>query len=225
MKMDKLKKTCERCKNFNGAGIGRSDVLISCRLYKSGTFSTYIKGSPDAAISMHKYLYPHRPTWCPINKKYNDDVVQNVSIEKTEIKKMDDIVTVVRYKRVLDEYGYAHNLGGVTYWCEINYTKEKITVFPAICSLEDNFSKQKGTSIARKHKQSGIGFVISYTPEWRDDPLLEAISSQLEELLSKIADDDKVYWLNAESKHRLEAPLIKLLYNNNFHVTNKLIFD
>jgi len=81
-----------------------------------------------------------------------------------------DIVEIVRYFRNRDyrlpinedgTYPTA-SFGGMTGICLLDYVKNTLTVYPAFCRDDDNFSKDEGFYWATVNKDGGLGFFMPF---------------------------------------------------------------
>jgi hypothetical protein len=66
------------------------------------------------------------------------------------VKEKPTKVRVIRYLRKVDDCGYDHNLGGVTFLFDMDYEARTVEIRHAICSPSDNFERTAGIRIAEE---------------------------------------------------------------------------
>ena len=75
------------------------------------------------------------------------------------------VVEVVRYFRRWDvKNDQISSRGGVTCICVLDYDKLILTIYPAICSMEDNFDKEVGFNIASVNRDYNNGITMKFNP-------------------------------------------------------------
>ncbi len=85
-------------------------------------------------------------------------------VKGAQVKQKPDIVTVARYFRRYDDMLDAtSSAGGLTVICVIDYSVGTLTVYPAFCSINDNFDKTTGMSQATARQLRNEGIVMQYS--------------------------------------------------------------
>lgn len=91
------------------------------------------------------------------------DPVAGIGLKPMSQPKKPSVVEVIRYFRGTDfKTGYTHNLGGMSAICQLDYEKNKITVFPAFCREDENFDREVGLKLAKEAKAKKLGFIVPF---------------------------------------------------------------
>ena len=118
-----------------------------------------------------------------------------------------DVVRVTRHFRRYDLYTESvASHGGISAVCHLDYVNNLITVYPAMCSAEDNYDKEMGLALAETREKHDIGFVIKF------DKTLSIRVNIYQALYQKycMRFKDSVIYLNEAAKHSIEVSLVHL---------------
>ena len=118
-----------------------------------------------------------------------------------------DVVRVTRHFRRYDLYTESvASHGGISAVCHLDYVNNLITVYPAMCSAEDNYDKEMGLALAETREKHDIGFVIKF------DKTLSIRVNIYQALYQKycMRFKDSVIYLNEAAKQSIEVSLVHL---------------
>lgn len=126
------------------------------------------------------------------DKDFGADEYKNKQASTKKSTPKPNVVEVIRYFREYDSfYGQLSSRGGMTALCELDYKKKIITVYPAFCSDEDNFSRELGTKMAHLHRDQNLGFIVPLKPN-------TSISGNI------FGNAALVHWLSDASRRKFE---------------------
>ena len=139
----------------------------------------------------------------------------------THIKSKNDPVAspvkndVVRVTRHFRRHSFHNDCvashGGIATVCHLDYVHNLITVYPAMCSAEDNYDKEMGLALAETREKHDIGFIIKF------DKTLSIRENIYQALHQKYCMMFKysVIYLNEASKQSIEASLVHLFMGDD----------
>lgn len=76
-----------------------------------------------------------------------------------------NIVEVTRFLRLKHADGKTRGNGGVTLKFVIHHAEQMLEIFPAVCVIEDTFTKEAGWQLTETRKILKTGIVTRYFPE------------------------------------------------------------
>jgi hypothetical protein len=119
-----------------------------------------------------------------------------------------DIVRVTRHFRRFDFYteSVASN-GGIAAVCHLDYKNNLITVYPSLCSVEDNYDKEIGLALAEVREKHDIGFMVKFD---KDISIRENLYHAIYQQYCVGHKQNQVIYLNDISKQTIEIKLVKL---------------
>ena len=142
-------------------------------------------------------------------KSKNDLASKNDPVASPE---KNDIVRVTRHFR---RHSYHNDCvashGGIAAVCHLDYVNNLITVYPAMCSAEDNYDKEMGLALAETREKHDIGFIVKF------DKTLSIRENIYEGLHQKycMVFKDSVIYLNEASKQSIEVSLYNLFMGDD----------
>lgn len=121
------------------------------------------------------------------------------------------LVEVIRHIRLYNNnvyYGWntrgeMNARGGATFRCVLNYNSNIVTVYPAICSDDDNFNKRSGIYQSNINKNNNLGIIIKLHTLTNDHTLTTSILEQLKA--------NEYTWTQPHAHRKYNVPLTKLL--------------
>lgn len=77
---------------------------------------------------------------------------------------MSDKIEVTRFIRFLHRDGSIQGNGGIALRFMIDHENRLLEIYPACCTFEDTFDKERGWSLINYRQRHGIGIVTEYEP-------------------------------------------------------------